>query len=193
MTLEKSRAKAHRRRTGISGRIRRVHVTISMYEASVPVFTARLKALSTMLAIAEKNAAERKIDPQVFVTARLAPDMLTLAKQVQIATDHAKGAPSRLAGREVPKYEDNEASFADLQARIEKTLAYLATFSAADIDGSADKLIELKLGGHEISLVGLRYLLDVAMPNFYFHVTTAYAILRHNGVPLGKLDFLGAR
>ena len=168
-------------------------MTISMYEASVPVFSARLRALSTVLAAAEKNAAERKIDPHVFVTARLAPDMFALARQVQIATDHAKGAPSRLAGREVPKYEDNEASFADLQARIEKTLAHLAAFSAADIDGSEDRTIELKLGGHQMSLTGLRYLLDVAMPNFYFHVTTAYDILRHNGVPLGKAMFLGAR
>jgi hypothetical protein len=170
-----------------------IHVTISMYEASVPVFSARLKALSKVLAIAEKNATDRKVDPHVFVTARLAPDMFALARQVQIATDHAKGAPSRLAGRDVPKYEDNEATFAELQARIEKTLAYLATFKAADIDGSDDKTIQLKLGGHDMSLSGLRYLLDVAMPNFYFHVTTAYDILRHNGVPLGKAMFLGAR
>lgn len=168
-------------------------MNISMYEASVPVFSARLKALSKVLSIAEKNAAERKIDPQVFVTARLAPDMFALARQVQIATDHAKGAPSRLAGRDVPKYDDSETTFADLQARIDKTLAHLATFSAADIDGSDEKTINLKLGGHEMSLSGLRYLLDVAMPNFYFHVTTAYAILRQNGVPLGKMDFLGAR
>jgi hypothetical protein len=168
-------------------------VTISMYEACVPVFAARLRALSTMLATAEKNGLDRKIDPQVFLTSRLAPDMFALTRQVQIATDHAKGAPSRLAGREVPKYEDSEASFADLEARIAKTLAHLASFSAADIDGSDDKTIELKLGGHEISMSGMRYLLDVAMPNFYFHVTTAYAILRHNGVPLGKTTFLGAR
>ncbi|TIQ23922.1 DUF1993 family protein, partial [Mesorhizobium sp.] len=96
-------------------------MTISMYEASVPVFSARLKALSNVLTIAEQNALDRKIDPQVFLTSRLAPDMYALTRQVQIATDHAKGAPSRLAGREVPKYEDNEASFADLQARITKT------------------------------------------------------------------------
>jgi hypothetical protein len=163
-----------------------------MYEAAVPVFSARLKALSNVLKIAEQNATDRKIDPQVFLTSRLAPDMLTLTKQVQIATDHAKGAPSRLAGREVPKYEDNEASFADLQARIAKTVDHLATFSAADLDGSDDKVIELKLGQHEISMDGMQYLLNVAMPNFYFHVTTAYAILRHNGVPLGKSTFLGS-
>ncbi len=159
----------------------------------MPVFTARLKALSAILTAAEQNAADRKIDQQVFLTARLAPDMYALTRQVQIATDHAKGAPSRLAGRDVPKYEDNEASFADLQARIAKTLALLSTFSAADIDGSDDKMIQLKLGGNEISLSGLRYLLDVAMPNFYFHVTTAYDIIRHNGVSLSKAHFLGAR
>ena len=168
-------------------------MTISMYEASVPVFSARLKALSSVLVAAEQNALDRKIDPQVFLTARLAPDMFALARQVQIATDHAKGAPSRLAGREVPKYEDNEASFADLEARIAKTLALLATFSPADIDGSDDKVIELKLGGRETTLGGMQYLLHVAMPNFYFHLTTAYDILRHNGVPLGKATFLGSR
>jgi hypothetical protein len=168
-------------------------VTISMYEASVPVFSARLKALSNMLSAAEQNAIERKIDPQVFLTARLAPDMFALTRQVQIATDHAKGAPSRLAGREVQKYEDNEASFADLQARIAKTDDLLATFAAADFDGSDERIIELKLGQREISMPGMQYLLHLAMPNFYFHLTTAYDILRHNGVPLSKAMFLGSR
>ncbi|WP_352607295.1 DUF1993 family protein [Mesorhizobium sp. M0488] len=168
-------------------------MTMSMYEASVPVFSARLKALSNVLATAEQNALDRKIDPQVFLTARLAPDMFALTRQVQIATDHAKGAPSRLAGREVPRYEDNEASFAELEARIAKTLTHLETFSPADLDGSDDKMIELRLGGREIALAGMQYLLHAAMPNFYFHVTTAYDILRHNGVPLGKSTFLGSR
>lgn len=168
-------------------------MTISMYQASVPVFSTRLKALSNVLAAGERNAADRKIDPQVFLASRLAPDMFALTRQVQIATDHAKGAPSRLAGREVPKYEDSEASFADLQARIDKTTAYLSTFSAADIDGSDEKTVQFRLGGQDMSMGGMRYLLEVAMPNFYFHVTTAYAILRHNGVPLGKPMFLGAR
>ncbi|PBC08868.1 DUF1993 family protein [Mesorhizobium sp. WSM3859] len=168
-------------------------MTISMYDISVGVFSARLKALASVLTAAEQNASERKIDPQVFLTARLAPDMFALARQVQIATDHAKGAPSRLAGREVPKYEDNEASFAELQARIAKTLDHLATFAAADLEASEDRTIELRLGGRETTLPGLQYLLHVAMPNFYFHVTTAYDILRHNGVPLGKQTFLGNR
>ncbi len=166
-------------------------MTLSMYEASVPVFSARLKALSGVLTAAEQNATERKIDPQVFLTARLAPDMYALTRQVQVATDHAKGAPSRLAGREVPKYEDNEATFAELQARLTKTLDLLASFSAAEFDGSDDRIVELKFGPREVSMPGMQYLLHVAMPNFYFHVTTAYDILRHNGVPLSKATFIG--
>lgn len=162
-----------------------------MYDISVAVFSARLKALDSVLALAEQNAADRKIDPQVFLSARLAPDMFALTRQVQIATDHAKGAPSRLAGREVPKYEDNESSFEELHARIAKTLDHLASFSAADLDGSEERTIELRLAGREVSMSGLQYLLHAAMPNFYFHITTAYDILRHNGVPLGKATFLG--
>ena len=164
---------------------------ISMYDVSVPVFSERLRALVIVLTKAEANATERKIDPQVFLTARLAPDMLTFTKQVQIATDHAKGAPSRLAGREVPRYEDNEASFAELQARIGKTRDYLATFKPAEFEGSEERSVMLKIGGNDIEFKGQKYLLDVAMPNFYFHITTAYAIMRHNGVPLGKGNFLG--
>ena len=162
-----------------------------MYDVSVPVFSERLRALAIVLTKAEANATERKIDPQVFLTARLAPDMLTFTKQVQIATDHAKGAPSRLAGREVPRYEDNEASFAELQARIGKTRDYLATFKPAEFEGSEERSVMLKIGGNDIEFKGQKYLLDVAMPNFYFHITTAYAIMRHNGVPLGKGNFLG--
>ena len=167
-------------------------MTISMYHASVPVLLQGLKALSSILTKAETNAAERKIDPQVFLSARLAPDMFTLTRQVQIATDHAKGAPSRLSGRTAPKFEDNEASFADLQARIAKTVELLKGFAATDMDGSADRAIELKSGSRELSFTGLQYLLHFALPNFYFHCTTAYDILRHNGVPLSKTDFIGA-
>lgn len=163
---------------------------ISMYDASVAVFSARLKALSGVLTAGEQNAGERKIDPHVFLTARLAPDMFTLTRQVQIATDHAKGAPSRLAGRDIPKFDDNEASFADLQGRITKTLDHLATVSAADLQGSEERTIELKVAGRDMAMPGLQYLLGYAMPNFYFHVTTAYDILRHNGVPLGKVVFI---
>ena len=164
---------------------------ISMYDVSVPVFSERLRALSLVLTKAESNAQERKIDPQVFLNARLAPDMFQLVKQVQIATDHAKGAPSRLAGREVPRYEDNEASFAELQARISKTRDYLATFKPTEFEGAEERTVTLKIGGNEVEFKGQKYLLDVAMPNFYFHITTAYGILRHNGVPLGKGNFLG--
>ncbi|WP_311028262.1 DUF1993 domain-containing protein [Mesorhizobium koreense] len=166
-------------------------MTISMYSASVPVFSSMLKNLSHVLAKGEANAAQRKIEPAVFLNDRLAPDMLTLTAQVQIATDHAKGACARLSGRDPLKLEDKETSFTELQARIGKVQDYLKTFSPADIDGSEEKEIALKLGGGEMKFPGMQYLLHFATPNFYFHVTTAYAILRHNGVPLGKTDFFG--
>lgn len=162
-----------------------------MYQASVPVFTNMLGALSHVLSKAEANLAERKIDPAVVLAARLAPDMLPFKTQVQIASDHAKGAPSRLAGRDAPRFEDVEQSFADLQARIAKTKEYLATFAAGDIDGSEDKPIQLKTPSRELNFTGIEYLQRFAFPNFFFHVTTAYDILRHNGVPLSKADFLG--
>ena len=165
-------------------------MSLSIYDASVAVFTVRLKALAHVLSKGEANALERKIDPSVFLNARLAPDMLTLTKQVQIATDHAKGATARMAGQQAPKFEDNEQSFADLQARVAKTLDYLGTFKPEDLVGGEARKIELKIGSRELSFGGAQYLLHFAMPNFYFHVTSAYAILRHNGVPLGKMDFM---
>jgi hypothetical protein len=166
-------------------------MTLSMYQASVPVFLSMLENLSNILTRAQANASERKIDPSVFLTARLAPDMFALTRQVQIATDHAKGAPSRLAGREVPKYDDTETTFEELQARIEKTRNHLKTFAPADIDGSEERVIEIKGGGRQFSFSGAQYLLRYALPNFYFHTTTAYDILRHNGVDLHKRDFIG--
>jgi hypothetical protein len=166
-------------------------MTISMYAASVPVFSTMLKNLAHVLAKGEADAAQRKIEPAVFLNDRLAPDMLPLKAQVQIATDHAKGACARLSGREVLKLEDNEASFAELQARLEKVQEYLKTFSPADIDGSEEREITLKLRSGETKFPGIQYLLHFATPNFYFHVTTAYAILRHNGVSIGKFDFFG--
>ncbi len=162
-----------------------------MYDVCVAAFSERLRALSLVLTKAEEHAVERKIDPQVFLTARLAPDMFALTRQVQIATDHAKGASSRLAGREVPRFEDSEVTFADLQARIAKTRDHLASFTPADLEGSEERDITLKIGGSDMVVKGQKYLLDMATPNFYFHVTTAYNILRHNGVPLGKGVFLG--
>ncbi len=163
-----------------------------MYQASVPVFAERLRALSLVLAKGEANAAERKIDPQVFLTARLAPDMLPLTRQVQIASDHAKRCVARLAASEAPSYDDTETSFSELQARIARTTDFLKGFAPADINGSEERRIALKVGPRDLEFAGMQYLLHFAMPNFYFHVTTAYDILRHNGVPLGKPNFLGA-
>ncbi|BBP03945.1 hypothetical protein TPL01_27710 [Sulfuriferula plumbiphila] len=166
-------------------------MSISMYLASVPPI---LRALTNLRAVLEKAAAHaeaRKIDPSVLVNARLYPDMLPLSRQVRIATDNAKGAASRLAGREPPKYEDNESTFPELVARIDKTIALLETFKPEQIDGSEDKTISLPMHDRTLTFKGMPYLLDYVLPNIYFHVTTAYAILRHNGVEIGKQDFLG--
>lgn len=167
-------------------------MTISMYQASVPRLAHMLRNLSAILDKAQAHAAAKKIEPAVLLGARLFPDMLPLVKQVQIATDHAKGAVARLAGVEVPRYEDTEQDFEELQARIAKTLAFVESFSAAQIDGSDDRVITLKSGGREVSFPGTPYLLGFALPNFYFHVVTAYNILRHNGVEIGKRDYTGA-
>ena len=168
-------------------------MSISMFQASVPVFTRMLGALSHVLSKGEANAVERKIDAAVLINARLAPDMFPLKGQVQLASDHAKGAPSRLTGRETPRYEDNEESFADLQARIAKTRVYLATFTEDDFEGAQERSITIKGRQRELNFTGLDYLQQFALPNFFFHVTTAYDILRHNGVPLSKVDFLSGR
>ena len=165
---------------------------LSMYQASVPVF---LKALGNLSAILDKGAAfaaAKKIEPAVLLGYRLAPDMLSLTRQVQIASDHAKRGTARLAGIEPPSYEDNETSFAELKARIDKTVAFINTVKPAQIDGSETREITLKLGGNAKTLSGQTYLLHNALPNFFFHVTTAYAILRHCGVEIGKSDFLGS-
>lgn len=166
-------------------------MAISMYQASVPVF---LKTLGNLAAILDKGAAfaaAKKIDPSVLLAYRLAPDMLNLTRQVQIAADHAKRAVARLAGIEAPVYEDNEASFAELKARIDKTSAFINTLKPGQIDGSEDRKIEVKVGGNDKTFTGQTYLLHNALPNFFFHTTTAYAILRHCGVDIGKKDFIG--
>jgi hypothetical protein len=163
-----------------------------MYQASIPVLTKVLANLAGILKKAETHAAQKKIDPAVFVQARLYPDMYPLARQIQIATDVAKGCASRLSGQTPPAYEDNETNFAELQARIAKTIAFLETFTAEQLDGTEEATITLKVGGREVTFKGLRYLLDFVLPNVYFHTTTAYAILRHGGVQLGKADFLGS-
>ena len=164
---------------------------ISMYQASVPRFASTLRNLSAILDKAQAHAEARKIDPLVLTGSRLYPDMLALARQVQIACDNAKGAVARLAGFEVPKHEDTEQTIADLKARIAKTLEFVESFKPAQIDGSEERDISLKLGAREVQWQGMQYLLGFALPNFYFHVVTAYDILRHNGVELGKRDFLG--
>ena len=166
-------------------------MTISLYTASVPVLVRALSNLSGVLDKAVAHAEARKIDPAVLLNSRLYPDMFALARQVQIASDNAKGGAARLAGVQPPKYEDNEASFAELQARLEKTIAYLNTFTPEQIDGSEEREVVLTLRSGELKFVGLNYLLGYLLPNFFFHMTTAYAILRHNGVELGKRDFLG--
>ena len=134
----------------------------------------------------------RKIEPEVFINARLAPDMFPLSRQIQIATDGAKGCAARLAGVEVPSYPDTEKTFPELQARIAKTIEFLKTFNAKMIDGSEERKVTLKLRGQETTFLGQPYLLNFVLPNLYFHITTAYAILRHNGVDIGKKDFIGS-
>ena len=166
-------------------------MAISIYDQFVPVFTQMLSALDKVLGKAEADAAARKIDPEVFVNGRLAPDMLPLVRQIQIMTDQAKGCASRLAGQESPKWADDEKTFADLHARVAKTLAHLKTFKAAQFEGAETRAIELKFPNATFNFNGKDYLLNFVLPNFYFHYTTAYAILRHNGVPIGKGDFLG--
>jgi uncharacterized protein len=150
-----------------------------------------LTALSVILDKAAAHAAEKKIDPAAYLQARLYPDMYPLVKQVQVTADFAKNCTARLAGQETPKYEDTETTFAELKARLDKTIAFVKSFKPEQIDGSDEKTIAFKMGQRDVSFSGKDYLLNVSMPNFYFHLTTAYAILRHNGVEIGKGDFLG--
>lgn len=166
-------------------------MSLTMYQASIPHFVRMLGHLSAILDKAAAHAEAKKIDPAIFVNARLAPDMYPLSRQVQIATDMVKGCAARLAGIEVPRYEDNEATFPELQARIAKTVAFIQSVSAAQIDGSEEREISLKFGSREAHFLGQPYLLDFVIPNFHFHCTTAYAILRHNGVEIGKRDYVG--
>ncbi len=168
-------------------------MTISMYAASVPVFKQLLGALDDVLSKAETYATDRKIDPGVLLQARLFPDMLPLTRQVQIASDFAKSVPARLAGVEVPAYDDTEQTFGELHVRIGKTLAFIDSLDAAQFDGSEQREIVLRAGTpKERTLDGQAYLLQYGLPQFLFHVTTAYALLRHNGVEIGKKDFMGA-
>jgi uncharacterized protein len=165
---------------------------LSMYQASVPTFVQILTALSGVLDKAQAFAAAKKCDPGVLLAARLAPNMFALTQQVQIACDFAKGATARLAGTEVPSWPDHEKTFAELQQRIKKTTDFVQTFKASQIDGSEDRDVKLSVGGQPVTFKGQPYLIHFVLPNFYFHATTAYVILRHNGVELGKRDFVGA-
>jgi uncharacterized protein len=166
-------------------------MSLTMYQASIPVFIRMLGNLSTLLDKAAAHAEAKKIDPVIFINFRLAPDMYPLSQQIQIATDMAKGCAARLAGIDVPSYEDNESTFPELQARIAKTVAFLQSVSAEQINGSEERTVTLTLHGQETVFLGQPYLLNFVHPNFYFHITTAYAILRHNGVEIGKMDFVG--
>ena len=162
-----------------------------MYQASVPVFSRALNNLAALLEKAAAHAEARKIDSAVMINYRLYPDMLPLSKQVQIASDSAKGGAARLAGSEPPKYEDNETSFPELIARLRKTVAYLESIKPEQIDGCEDKTVSWKTQTTTRTMQGMPYLLSHVTPNVYFHVTTAYDILRHCGVEIGKQDFLG--
>lgn len=166
-------------------------MSLSMYQASIPVFIRMLGNLSEILKKAETYAEAKKIDPSVLVQARLAPDMFPLARQIQIATDGVKGCAARLSGTEIPSYADTESTFGELQARIQKTVDFLKTFKPAQIDGTEEKAIHLKVGKRELDFSGQVYLLHFVIPNLYFHIATAYGILRHNGLDIGKIDYLG--
>jgi uncharacterized protein len=166
-------------------------MSFNIYQTSVPAFVQTLNALSAVLAKAVAHAEAKKIEPSVLVNARLAPDMHPLARQIQIMSDSAKGAAARLAGIDVPSFADTETTFADLQARIAKTVDFLKGLKPAQFEGGDTREVTLKIGGQDVKFPGATYLSHFAFPNFYFHATTAYNILRHNGVEIGKRDFIG--
>ena len=166
-------------------------MSVSLYDLSIPVFTLSLSNLAAILDKAASHAADKKIDPRVLAGARLIIDMLPLSSQVQIACDTAKGAAARLAGIEIPKHEDTEATLAELQARVAKTLEFIKTIKPEQLQGAETREIVMKLPQTTLKFTGINYLTNFALPNFFFHVTTAYAVLRKNGVDLGKRDFLG--
>ena len=163
---------------------------ISMYHGSVPVFLQLLPATSTCLDKAQAFAESRKYDPTLLLSARLAPDMFPLTRQVQLACDFAKNSSARLMGVEAPRFEDNEKTFDELKARVARTLDYLGSASASAFEGAEGRDIKIPLRDQTLEMKGLPYLQNWALPNFFFHVVTAYAILRHNGVEIGKRDFL---
>lgn len=168
-------------------------MSLSLYNASIPQLIRGLGNLSAILDKAAAHAEARKIDPAVLINARLFPDMYALARQVQIVSDTAKGAGARLAGVEIPSYADTETTFAELTQRLDRTIDFLRTIAPVQIDGQEARAITLPTRSRgDLHFTGESYLLNFVLPNFYFHISTAYAILRHNGVELGKLDYLGA-
>lgn len=166
-------------------------MSISMHAITIPPLVRALNNLAGILKKGAAHAEARKIDPLVLTASRLFPDMFPLTRQVYIATDVAKACPARLAGMEVPRYDDVETAFPELLARVDKTIAFLNGFAAGQIDGTEDSDIQFKVAGREIRMRGLDYVLNYVKPNVHFHIVTAYNILRHNGVELGKRDFLG--
>ncbi|HET6389519.1 DUF1993 domain-containing protein [Hyphomicrobium sp.] len=168
-------------------------MAVSMYDIAIPTFQKQLAALDAILDKAEAYATAKKIDMAVLLAARLYPDMFDLMRQVQLATDFAKAAPARLAGLEVPSLPDTEKTLPELKARIAKVQAMLAAYTPEQLEGSDAKQLTLKLAGKDVVISGREYLLHVSLPNFYFHCATAYNILRHNGLEIGKLDFLARR
>jgi uncharacterized protein len=165
-------------------------MSLSMYQATVPPFRSMLKNLQAVMAKAEAHCEARKIEPAAFLNSRLYPDMLPFTSQVQIASDNVKGAAGRLSGAEIPKFEDTEKSFPELQARIDKTIAFLDTLTEAQFEGADQRDIVLQLRDRKLDFKGADYLTLWAIPNIYFHITTAYALLRHGGVEIGKKDYL---
>jgi hypothetical protein len=166
-------------------------MAVSMSQISVPVFVRRLNGLAACLKKAQAHYSARGYDEASLLAYRFYPDMFSFARQVQVATDHAKGCTAMLAGAEAPKYEDNEKSLAELVARVEKTVAWLESVKPAQLDGSETRDVTVRTRDRELNMKGIDLLLHRSMPNFYFHVTTAYNILRHNGVEIGKRDFMG--
>jgi len=167
-------------------------MAVSMYQISVPIFVRQLGGVVTCLKKAQALYAEKKYDESTLLSYRFYPDMFSFAKQIQIATDHARNCAALLAGLEAPKYEDNEKSLAELIARVEKTSAWLNTVKPGQVDGTEGKAVTIKMRDREMNFTGLELLQNRSLPNFYFHITTAYDILRHNGVEIGKRDFMGA-
>lgn len=168
-----------------------LNMSLSMYQASIPLLARMLNNLSGILTKAASHAANKKIDESIFINARLTPDMFHLARQIQVASDTAKGCAARLSGIDVPSYADTETTFAELQERLSKTIQFLESITSTQVDGSEQRSITLSFPNATLEFTGQDYLLKFVLPNFFFHISMAYAILRHHGVDIGKMDFLG--